>query len=676
MIKFSAIILFSLLSISGMAQPDTVHVVFKTHLDVGFTDLAPKVIEKYMNEYIPKTIKTARSFDKNSSQKFIWTTGSWLISEYLRLASPEKKTELESAIKDGLICWGAYPFSANNELMDAALFRGALQISADLDQRFGKQTLAAKITDVPGETIGVVHLLDENGIRLLHIGNNPASPKADVPPVFLWKDPQGGEVVVISETIYGGTTQISGFHHILQFEFTNDNNGPQTAEEVSKIYRLLKLKYPAAVIKASSLNEYAAELWKFRKHLPVVSQEIGNTWIHGAGSDPYKYACFRALMRLRTQWLTEKKVDPEDLHFKQFTVNLLLMAEHTGGIDEKSTIDFDHYSVAELGAVLQTPAYQRMVQSWNDSRSYAGKAIAALGNSPLAEEAKRELELLKPAAPDLTGFSVMDFSKELKTAYFSLKLNSENGTIENLTDLKTNKKWTNSQPLGLFWHETFSEEEYDHFFKQYLTKQEEWAFQDFGKPNIGRHGAVSSKTEAKVLQGWTKNQKEGISYFLKLQIADVRQLYGTPEVIWIELFFPEKKKEIVYTVQWLNKKASRLPDAYWFSMNFKVNNPKLWTIEKLDRQVSPLNVAPNGARYLHGFNRGVFYTDNQQSISIESPDCPIVAPGTPHLLEFNNRMPDMGEGWHFNLLNNKWGTNFPTWYSDDAKFRFIVHFDN
>ena len=30
-----------------------VYVVYKTHLDVGFTDLAKNVLDKYVNDYIP-----------------------------------------------------------------------------------------------------------------------------------------------------------------------------------------------------------------------------------------------------------------------------------------------------------------------------------------------------------------------------------------------------------------------------------------------------------------------------------------------------------------------------------------------------------------------------------------------------------------------------------------------
>ena len=35
---------------------------------------------------------------------------------------------------------------------------------------------------------------------------------------------------------------------------------------------------------------------------PVVEQEIGDSWIHGAGSDPHKIARFLALQRLYDQF--------------------------------------------------------------------------------------------------------------------------------------------------------------------------------------------------------------------------------------------------------------------------------------------------------------------------------------------------------------------------------------
>ncbi len=675
--KFIATLFFSLITLPGIAQTDTVHVVFKTHLDIGFTDFASKVIEKYMNDYIPDAIHTARVLEKEENQKYIWTTGSWIISEYLKKASPDKRKELESAINDGLICWNAYPFTADDELMDASLFRFALSISEDLDKQFGKQTIAANITDVPGETIGVLNILQEEGIQLLHIGVNPASTCPETPQVFLWKDLQGGEVIVLYNYDYGGTIKIPGFNHILQFEFTGDNKGSHTPEEVQVLYQEIGNRFPDAVIIASTLNDYAARLWKIKDSLPVINAEIGNTWIHSAGTDPKKYAGLRALMRLRTQWLNEKKVDPDDPKFKEFSTYMLLLAEHTGGLDETSTIDHDHYNVDELADVLKTPAYQRMVQSWNDARAYIDKAVAALGDSPLADEAKLELAKLEPEKPDLTGFKPFLIHKELKTNYFAIRFNSETGAIRTLYDLEKKQVLTDgSVPIGLFWHESFSEEDYKHWADQYLRLKTSWAIGDFCKPNAGQHGAVSAKRLPKVLQAFIKKQGDGVTILMKLKLEEtVPTKYGLPSEVWIKVEFPEKRKEIRYTLEWFEKEANRLPESYWFSMGFSAYNPESWKIEKMNRLISPSGVVSKGGRNLHGFNRGLFYDDGERKLLIESLDCPIVAPGIPSLLDFNDQLPDMTKGLHFNLFNNKWGTNFPTWYSDDAKFRFSILFN-
>jgi hypothetical protein len=57
---------------------------------------------------------------------------------------------------------------------------------------------------------------------------------------------------------------------------------------------------------------------------------------------------------------------------------------------------------------------------------------------------------------------------------------------------------------------------------------------------------------------------------------------------------------------------------------------------------------------------------------METLDAPLVAPGEPSLLDFNNRQPDMSQGVQVNLFNNVWGTNFRMWFDDDARFRFAL----
>lgn len=201
----------------------TVHMVFKTHLDVGFTDYARNVIEGYFQHFIPNAIYLARTMrESDADARFVWTTGSWLIYEYLEQASPDERRLMEAAIIAGDIAWHGLPFTTHTELMDVSLFRYGLSLAQTLDKRFGKQTIAAKMTDVPGHTRGLVPLLAEAGITFLHIGVNPASSVPDVPPVFVWHDEgSNSDVVVMYHQDYGSTSVIDGLDDAISVILTD-----------------------------------------------------------------------------------------------------------------------------------------------------------------------------------------------------------------------------------------------------------------------------------------------------------------------------------------------------------------------------------------------------------------------------------------------------------------------
>ena len=89
------ILLFVLgLSLPSAAQePDPrvkkVHAIFKTHLDIGFTELSSKVEQRYIDEFIPKAIAVAEQLRREGAdERYVWTTGSWLINAYLRQTAP------------------------------------------------------------------------------------------------------------------------------------------------------------------------------------------------------------------------------------------------------------------------------------------------------------------------------------------------------------------------------------------------------------------------------------------------------------------------------------------------------------------------------------------------------------------------------------------------------------
>src|SRR5208337_4112456 len=64
-------------------------VMFKCHFDAGFIDTQANVVSKYFTQYFPQAIDVARAQNASGKRRYVWTTGSWLLFEYLEQASPE-----------------------------------------------------------------------------------------------------------------------------------------------------------------------------------------------------------------------------------------------------------------------------------------------------------------------------------------------------------------------------------------------------------------------------------------------------------------------------------------------------------------------------------------------------------------------------------------------------------
>src|SRR6266478_633725 len=163
-------------------------VMFKCHLDVGFIDTQAAVIRKYFEQHFPQAIQIAKTLRQSGEDRYVWTTGSWLLYEYLEQAGTEERKRMEQAVVAGDIAWHALPFTWQTELLNRSAIAGAIGFSKSLDQRFGRKTTGAKMTDVPGHSRGLIAPLAENGVTLLDIGVNSASTPPDVPAAFVWKD--------------------------------------------------------------------------------------------------------------------------------------------------------------------------------------------------------------------------------------------------------------------------------------------------------------------------------------------------------------------------------------------------------------------------------------------------------------------------------------------------------
>ena len=88
--------------------------------------------------------------------------------------------------------------------------------------------------------------------------------------------------------------------------------GPPTINETRKDFQSLQSTFPNAIIRASNFSNFVEEVLsspKATENLFNFTAEIGDTWIYGVASDPYRVAAFRSIMRDRTNCLNAKECE-------------------------------------------------------------------------------------------------------------------------------------------------------------------------------------------------------------------------------------------------------------------------------------------------------------------------------------------------------------------------------
>lgn len=494
-------------------------IIFKTHLDIGFCDLGETIIKTYLESFIPNAIKRGYEL-KDTDTPFVWTVGSWLVNEALK---NDSDGTVAKAIEDGIIKWHALPVTYFTEAMNRELFAYGLSLSQNLDKRFGKQTLSAKMSDVPGHTIAMVPLMAKIGVEFLHLGSNCAYPPIAEYPLFRWVNGED-ELTVMYHGHYGDTMELGDT--VVTFAFTNDNLGPQSVEEIQKIYQDLKAQYPSAHVHAATLDEVAIKLRAVKDSLPVITNEIGDLWIQNVGTDPKKVGLYKQLLRhIEREGITADLSD-----------NLLLIPEHTWGGDVKAFYpDYTKYPVHEFATTANDPDRLRLEQSWQEKRAYLDKAQQAMGTAYTYDVQE----------PDLTGFTQIP-----------------------VPELNFEVSW-----------QLFDRDDYRNLFDKVISKEygiEWWVVMDnykFGLPHY-KGGIYPAVPQA----AYTDGKKTVVRLAFDAQLTEAQ---GLP-YLYAELEGGD------IAIKWFGEKPSKLPQAYW--MKLRGQKEENWQIRKLGQWIDAKGV--------------------------------------------------------------------------------------
>ena len=696
----------------------TVHVVWSSHLDVGFATTSAAVIQEYWDEYYPRALNLSRAL-RHTATPYVYMTHAYVLGLLfdcppnmgLRCPSEAAKADVARAIAEGDLTFHAFPFNAEFELYTRELFEAGIQSALDLADTYkrkgGRPTVISQ-RDVPGTTIGIIPSMVAKGVKGISIGANAASPPADVPTISIWRTAAGEQVYLMFHGgDYGGILRrdavvIPGFPHVLLMQWNTDNSGPlSSAAQVEADYAQIQGEYPGFKVVASTFEQYLdlvdAAVQAGTIQLPVVTKEMGDTWSYGLGSDPRKTGEFLVTQQLHADCVRDPSCDSTSAEFRNFSRLLVKGGEHTWSADRAHThlhrwskcafpltvlvsavfrggdapaylggygtktggTPYFSWNNSEFAQIRSLPAYQALLYTWREQREWSVHfPLQALPPShPIARAAPRRFASLRPPSPpSTTGMEPGKPGTWYTVGNLSVQLGADGGVAG--LKLGSTIIADDASPFTSVVYQLFDDSDYAAFLNEYIACACDWAPWDFGKVGLSEHSSVGARTVRPLLRSfYTEQTSSYLRLLVNATFAD--PLYvdqaGAPAQLWIDYEVDAKLSRVSIQLSWFNKTSTRLPEALWLTFNSTQAGSEADVF-----RVNKLGVSVDPRLVLNNGSshlHGSAYASQNSHLVVQPVNVPLLCMGEP--TPFPSPLPQndrLQSGVSYNLVNNIWGT--------------------
>lgn len=686
-------------------------VVFKTHFDLGFTDLPADVMAQYTGPMFAAVQAVLQSTAAEPPHvRYNWTLPAWPLKFLLHDPSvpDETRKAARTLVEDGRLLWHAWPFTTHTAFCGMEELVRGLHISRGLSEEFGRWPLGAKQTDVPGHTWALPSLLARAGVKFLHLGCNSGSHSPHVPRLFWWEGPDGARLLTYYSPGGYGTpllpTDDWPFDTWLALQQTHDNLGPHAPENLVEMRALVAERAPGVELVFGELGDFAESLLERPEQLaalPIVSCDLADTWIHGVGTMPREVKRVRELRAklpalevcaAAFDWpgsgtgeanapdypLARKIAPLIDAAYEQ----LLLFGEHTWGLDVKSTIK--RVYGPQFEAARRTEPYLRLESSWEAKAAYVSKAEAFYEQAATAireAQARGSVPVVRPSpagAPETLHVGAGLFASPdsvLENDYLRVEVDPVSGGIVSLLDKTSGGEWvdkSSGEPFAGYRYDIYSAADIAEFMRFYGLFFQDWFVQDFGKagypedtPHVTAYARnftlrkqPAGETATIILEGGRLEASEVGATLLPPQTVSIKISHHahSPDALQLE-----------YSVT--GKGATPLAESTVVPFPFNLPRP-LFRIGQVGSMIDPARDIAEGAnRYLWCVDGGVDVSDERVGVTIQPLDMPLVSIGDVGIYRFDPRRVPAEPLVYAHLSNTQWGTNFPQWLEGDFSWR-------
>lgn len=692
--------------------------VFKTHFDIGFTDLKSNVLEQYTTTMLDDLLTTCEASQNDKDLKYVWSMPSWPLTHMLEHASSDKKIRLVKMIENKQVCWHGLPYTSHFDICGIEDYIRGFSYAKELSDRFKMPyPVAAKMTDVPGHGRMLPTVLSSAGIEFLHLGCNEFATPPEVPFLFHWVGPDGSRVL----TMYNKDGYGSGIVPTEDWEYpvwmalmsTHDNSGPQSASFIKETVEKIQKQYPNVEVVTGTLDDFYKELAVCNlSTLPVIEKDLADTWIHGAMTYPNE---MKELRKIRTQLpyleLYHNLVgNDKNQVVKDIYQEINHFCEHTWGCDIKTWLKKRIYDKDVFELEHKQGKYDMVEKSWNEQRNYITKALAyfeelhelepkmIFNPSPykksgwitldtnvdathinvgdtsyeiqqVLQDKKvfvKDVEPLSSTAFEYTNAKVVPLEKGENHRY-KINFSEIDGIIDSIYDkeLKVNIVKRN-EDCGLFEYryQVISRKEIDEYLRTYGVTFSDWGIND--------NGRVEYPNGKSLLECGKFEYSTWIDQTLSLYFTNVlHEEFGNAKSHCIKISLPKAEEGIFVSITLENKQRTPYVEGGSFTIPVACDNAAVY-VHKNGHEVDIYNeIIENGNHNYYAIDQYV-RVQGEHDIVVVSKDVALCSLDHHGVYQFKGKVEKTAPNLYFNLFNNMWGTNFPQWMEGTYAFEFVL----
>ena len=691
-----------------------IFLVFKTHFDIGFTDLARNVISQYQTKMLPDVIDTCRQTSALGDLKYVWTMPSWPLTVMQK--SREHRGDLDDLIQRGQIAWHALPYTFHIDFSGPEDIIHSLHYAAELSEAYKKPLpISAKMTDVPGHGRILPTILAGAGIRFLHLGCNAFATPPDVPLLFFWEGVDGSRVLTMYCAGGYGSQLLPPegwpFPVWMALMHTHDNCGPQSAEMIRAMADEIHQTCPEAEVVCGTMDDFYHALESCDlSGLPVIRQDLSDTWIHGAGTYPAEVREVRQARRDllaadAASFLTGADPDRHREAADQAYDALAIFDEHTWGMDVKTFMNPDRVYRKDLfQKFLRTEEARRMESSWEEQRQRAAEASGAAQRAlRLSCAGGSEPAVLNPngcafsgwadapddapgavAFPDghkvyvedlppfcvspLHGRRMPAADGSLENRRYRLRIDRQRGVITEVYDKVLNCALLRERyGVGVFsyHYDVYGITEGTEYIRSFAYRFFDWGIRDNLKdqyPEIS-HQACQPK--------FLGMEQQGCTVILNYSGSGCAP-YGDADRIRIEVTLPPMGDELFLQIVLQGKQETPYTESGRIAFPLADDAPAFFLNKNGDFLNPATEIASQANHALYCIEDFLCAQGDSHGLCLLSRDAPLFSIGEPGIYAYRKQYEPHAPILYCGLFNNMCGTNFPQWIGGDFSYRFLL----